>query len=242
MNSQHKSEILISQGFIPIPSFDGYWCNKEGLIASSINREKAFPRVLRPLVINSGYQTVQLEVKGSKPKRVTVHRLVALTFIPNPFNYECIDHIDSNKLNNHASNLDWVTSKENIRRCIEKGQYPSRKGELGSKCKLTEFQVRTIYQRMENGESTLELAKEYGVKYNAIKAIFDGTNWSHLGLTPQFKGKAKGEKAGNASLKDAQVVEIKILLANGGKVPNIARQFNISKSCIQHIKMGRCRK
>jgi transposase len=242
MNSQHKSKILISQGFTPIPLFDGYWCNEEGLIASSANRERESPRVLSPLIINSGYQTVQLEVKGSKPKRVTVHRLIALTFIPNPFNYECIDHLDSNKLNNHVSNLEWVTAKANTRRCIERGGFPSKKGEFGGKCKLTELQVKDIYRRMEDGESTSNLAKEYCVGYNAIRAIFNGTNWSHLGLTPQFKGKAKGEKAGSASLKDTQVVEIKILLANGNKASEIARQFNVSKSCIQHIKMGRSRK
>ncbi len=241
MHTEEKAAILISLGFSPIPNFNGYWCKKDGTIASSVNREKKEPRILCPLIINSGYATVHLK-PNNKGKRVTVHRLVALTFIPNPNNFACIDHLDSNKLNNNVENLEWVSQNENVRRCIERGRFSSKKGELGSKAKLTENQVREIYQRMSDGESTSALAKEYGVKYNAIQAIFSGVNWSHLGLTPRFKGKAKGENSGNSKLTNKQSDEVKLLLSNGIKASEIAKRFNVSKSCIQHIKMGRCRK
>ena len=46
--------------------------------------------------------------------------MVALTFIPNPFNKEVVDHIDCNPFNNHVSNLQWVSQKENIHRSYEK--------------------------------------------------------------------------------------------------------------------------
>jgi len=38
-----------------------------------------------------------------------VHRLVALTFVPNPNNFLFVNHIDGDTTNNHADNLEWVS-------------------------------------------------------------------------------------------------------------------------------------
>lgn len=56
-----------------------------------------------------------------KQKHVYVHRLVAMTFVPNPNGFLQINHIDGNTLNNSADNLEWVTSAMNSRHALEEG-------------------------------------------------------------------------------------------------------------------------
>lgn len=52
-----------------------------------------------------------------------LHRIVAELFIPNPANKPCVDHIDTNPANNSASNLRWVTHKENNDNQLTKQHY-----------------------------------------------------------------------------------------------------------------------
>lgn len=59
-----------------------------------------------------GYMVVNLW-KFNKGKNEYVHRLVAMAFIPNPNNLPQVNHKDEVKTNNEASNLEWVTSKQN---------------------------------------------------------------------------------------------------------------------------------
>ena len=51
--------------------------------------------------------------KNKEKKYFDVHRLVAISFVDNPFKKSCVNHLDENKTNNHYSNLEWVTHKEN---------------------------------------------------------------------------------------------------------------------------------
>ena len=62
-----------------------------------------------------GYKCVSLQ-NGKHRTSYTIHSLVAKAFLQKPENATQIDHIDGNKENNHLSNLEWVTAKENIRR------------------------------------------------------------------------------------------------------------------------------
>lgn len=68
-------------------------------------------KVLTGSITPKGYVRVTLRV-NNKPKTVKVHRLVAETFIPNPENKPTVNHIDEDKTNNVASNLEWATMKE----------------------------------------------------------------------------------------------------------------------------------
>ena len=61
-----------------------------------------------------GYLIIQITNKGKRYTK-TIHRLIAKTFINNPENKLCVDHIDRNIKNNKLENLRWVSHKENSR-------------------------------------------------------------------------------------------------------------------------------
>lgn len=62
-----------------------------------------------------GYEIVSIKRDNETSfKTYKVHRLVALTFIPNIDNKPYVDHINHNRLDNQVSNLRWVTVEENI--------------------------------------------------------------------------------------------------------------------------------
>lgn len=77
-------------------------------------------RVLKPSLDRNGYPKVAVHVAG-KRKWIPVHRLIAVTFLgPRPPGLQ-IDHIDGDKTNNAASNLEYVTGSENMRRAFRLG-------------------------------------------------------------------------------------------------------------------------
>lgn len=69
--------------------------------------------ILRGSIGENGYKYYRLS-KNNKKKMFYAHRLVAEYFIPNPNNLPVVNHIDGNKLNNHVSNLEWVSYSDNI--------------------------------------------------------------------------------------------------------------------------------
>lgn len=70
-------------------------------------------KYLKPIKKSTGYYAVNLFDDNSIPKMFFIHRLVAESFIPNPNNYTDINHIDENKANNNANNLEWCNKTYN---------------------------------------------------------------------------------------------------------------------------------
>jgi len=116
----------------PIPDTnDLYHVSTHGRVFSfrSKYKYKARPMgLLKPHVHSLGYlcQTIWRGTEGYRPYKI--HRLVGLTFIENPGNKPEINHIDHNKANNHVSNLEWVTHKENIVKSFEFGHRKIARG------------------------------------------------------------------------------------------------------------------
>ena len=78
---------------------------------------------LKPFISNRGYLRVTLALGDGKQKKFSLHRLVALMFVPNddPENKIHVNHIDGNPLNCEAENLEWVSQSENVLHAYDTG-------------------------------------------------------------------------------------------------------------------------
>lgn len=95
------------------------WKDYHRYTVSSMGRVRSLygkgDKMLRPYVDKDGYECLKLHnVSGSDTKktRISVARMVALAFIPNPENKPTIDHINRIKTDNRVENLRWATTLE----------------------------------------------------------------------------------------------------------------------------------
>ena len=89
-----------------------YQINQRGEV-----RNKITGKLSKAKADKSGYVRCNLYVDG-KNNMATVHRLVAIAFIPNPMNLPQVHHKDGNKSNNSVDNLEWVSPKEHGKKML----------------------------------------------------------------------------------------------------------------------------
>lgn len=122
----------IKSEFKEIPFAHGkYSCDKFGNIRSNARRVhrpagndyNIESKILKWWINNQGYAIVSLRING-RTEDWLVHRLIAITWLPNPNNYPIINHKDNNPLNNRLSNLEWCTYSYNTLYAERQGRRP----------------------------------------------------------------------------------------------------------------------
>ena len=160
-----------------VVGFEGlYTVNESGNVFSPRTGKR-----LKPIMMGSKYLYVHL-CNGKKTTCKRLHRVVAEAFIPNPNNLPQVNHIDGNKNNCSAENLEWCSPKENTKHAIETGLIKP-KGEDNPSAKLTESDVRNIraeYAKKDKSCSFKELSRKYGVTDVAIRYIVIGKTWKNV--------------------------------------------------------------
>lgn len=142
-----------------IMEFDNYDIFEDGRVFSHKTQ-----KYLRPQNNGNGYLKVYLYKEG-KMFQQYIHKLVAITFIPNPHNYKYIDHIDRNKANNNLSNLHWCSASENINNTAGKARYSVRRTRAKHYTNELKQNVRKDYSE---GLTVMQLHVKYKIPRQSI--------------------------------------------------------------------------
>ncbi len=152
-----------------LPTLGGkYFISDSGLLAKRAGSKPLYANVRK-----NGYR-VSFPMINKKRIVVSLHRLVAQAFVPKLAGKDFVNHIDGNKLNNSAMNLEWCTKSENAIHAwatgLSNSQFHSR-GENHYRAKVTEEQVRAIRSGSSN---------TYGLSKSALKHIRARRSWAHV--------------------------------------------------------------
>lgn len=136
-----------------------------------------FTGTIRKPQMHKNYLVVQIRVNGITHK-LSIHRLVAKAFIPNPLNKPEINHLNAIKTDNRATNLEWCTNEENRIHAINLGLIP--KGIQCAQAIFTENDIKNIRTLAFFGVSNKEISISYSTNQSNIHSIVNNKTWRHV--------------------------------------------------------------
>lgn len=169
----------------------------------SLPRNTTKGKILKPGKMTNGYLQVVLYKDGKRFQK-KVHRLVAEAFLPNPNNLPQINHKDENKeknviylnddgsVNEEASDLEWVTAKENIN--YGTGIERRAKANTNGKCSKKVFQLNLDGTLLKEWSSTREIQRELGFRQNNISQCCLGKIKTSNGFIWKYKKNEEDQK------------------------------------------------
>jgi NUMOD4 motif/HNH endonuclease/Sigma-70, region 4 len=173
---QNENEI-----FAPVIGFENRFKISNYGTLISINGKVKGERIIKGSIDTFGYRATTLWGNGEK-WCVRIHTLVALHFVENskPGEYDTVNHMDGNRLNNYAGNLEWCTRGENMAHAFRIGLV-DKKGEKSHNAKLKEPQVLEMREKYKAGGYTqTRIGKEYGISRRHVSDILNRVCWAHI--------------------------------------------------------------
>lgn len=169
---------------------------------------------------------------------VLAHRFAwELSNGPIPDGLVVCHHCD-NRLCVNVDHLFLGTRADNNRDKANKGRSPDKKGEKGSKAKLSNDQVLEIRSGKFSSWRVCDIAEHFGISPTNTSSILNCKTWKHLDSSedaPSQNRQARGERQGNSKLTDAQILEIRSGKFAGWTDTAIAKHFGISLSSVNRI-------
>jgi hypothetical protein len=167
-----------------IPAFPAYsassWgrIRRDALIFGGGGSIRVPSGVLKERPLPLGHRQVTLSIEN-RPTTQLVHRLVAMTFLPQPAQgQDCVCHRDDDPSNNRPENLFWGSRSDNMADMVAKGRQRIGAGVQGSK--LTETDIRSIRSLLANGFKQRQVAEIYAISQSNVSSIALGRSWGHV--------------------------------------------------------------
>jgi hypothetical protein len=168
----HKTIYASTEEWLPVPDLEGYEVSNYGNVRHTTITVCQLKQQTNP----RGRKTVSIStLRGSRNK--PIHVLIALAFLGNRPAGLVINHKDGDKTNNAASNLEYITPRENHEHALKMGLY---KGPNTPARVLSEQSVILIKQLLSSGISAKLLAKQFKVSHGAIMAIKHKRTWKFV--------------------------------------------------------------
>ena len=179
MDKKEREAIRARCEAIPIAGYDGYFITPDGIVISTVPWRGHDFRILEQSPNKYGYMRVRLTVAGKRKPRY-VHRLVADAYLqPRPSNCDQLRHLDGDKKNNKADNLEWGTAKSNASDRDRHGT--TAKGEHNGFSYLHNIDVVIIRKLLSAGLSQRKIASLFGINQTTVGRINRGETWRHVG-------------------------------------------------------------
>ncbi|MFR4518514.1 MAG: HNH endonuclease [Fusobacterium sp.] len=205
---------------INIKGFEHYFVDEDGntyALKNGIYKKKNVS------IDRYGYCYSSYISKDKQQKKLKNHRIVAMTFIQNPDNKPTVNHIDGNKLNNHISNLEWSTNKEQQDHAVKIGLRQNKN-------------YKNIYV-FNNDLELIDICKdtaELKIKYKMAKSFITGSLKKEYYSKPTKYNVYISLKNEKPKLKPQKYNNIQIKELNDNKY------FNSIKEASDYYKLKNC--
>lgn len=171
-------DIIGSEGLYQV-SEDGKIRSLDRVVQTKDGKRRLAGRLLKLICSSRGYHMAKIRTKSGYVKTVYSHKLVATHFLKK-ISGCVVNHKDGNKLNNHVSNLEWITQRENLIHAFKNGLNKGPQGEKCANSKLKESDVCEILEKLNSGMSRKDIRTEYGVGRTCIYNIANNLTWKHI--------------------------------------------------------------